>query len=115
MPKRMTATTISIVRVEMPPAAGPPDCGSLMRGFLFVSRALRAHRASAECCGLPYKKRGRARCPPSSLLLLGEEPGFGHQLHVFLLGFRHPVGVFLAGEESLVERAALHELLPLGR
>src|SRR4051812_14467576 len=57
-------------------------------------------------------------CPPSMpvrLLLLGQEAGSLHQLDVARFFLRHPVGVRLALERRGVERALLHQLLPLRR
>src|SRR4051794_30374992 len=81
-------------------------CGSVMMdpaGMLWASR--------------PQLENGAARSPrsPATASLLGEEPGFLHEAVVHLLGVLHPLQVFRAGHEGLVERAVLHELLPVGR
>src|SRR6476620_11393760 len=49
------------------------------------------------------------------VLFGGEEARGLHQLLVPLLFLANPVEVFLAGHESLVERAVAHQLLPLRR
>src|SRR6185436_2221145 len=52
---------------------------------------------------------------PPFVLLLGDEACALHQGDVPRFLFSDPVGVFLAGERGLVERALLHERLPFRR
>src|SRR4051812_11221221 len=57
--------------------------------------------------------RRRTRRPAS--VAGGQEARALHQLAMALLFLVDPLGVFVAGHEGLVERAVVHELLPLRR
>src|SRR4051794_25173822 len=52
--------------------------------------------------------------PVRLLASRGQETCVLHQLPVQDFGLGHPLGIFLAAHEGLVERPILHEFLPLG-
>src|SRR3972149_6975142 len=91
--RKTAATTISAVfRLN----AAPPLPGQLPP----PRPSMKTRRRATPC---------RAHCSP---VLLRDEPRGLHERHVPCLFPRHPVGVLLAGERRLVERATLHQILP---
>src|SRR5688572_5586683 len=95
--KNPAATTSSAVLVRN--AARPAGCSDMLSSL--------PKKCGAPAAGAPHG--------PALALLAGHEAGGLHQRYVARFLLRHPVGVGLALERGQVERALLHQVLPLRR